>query len=206
MPAKDMAAYMRSRRARQRAEREAAEREAVVIDCALPRDALKKASAAELATVKEKIAAIGSGAVITKTDGRLNVVSREAFEARQGPPAASTPLLAPKPGAHFPSPPAARPRAASPRSSVIVCGGTPGTGRPVPGYDPTFVPHEPSAIRWQLHLATMTSAHAAKIAAQERRADEAKRRVKAMEARATEISQGFFGALQLLLNVRLTAR
>ena len=44
---------MRARRARQKAEREA-----VLIDCALPRDALKNASAAELATVKEKIAAI----------------------------------------------------------------------------------------------------------------------------------------------------
>jgi hypothetical protein len=143
------------------------------------------------------------------------VISREAFVARQHtPPAASTPPPAastPPPvadaanGPHIPASDAPK-GSSEPRSSVIACGGRPGTEPAIRGYDPTFAPYEPSAIRWQLHVATMTSAHAAKIAPQVRRADEAKRRVKATEARAAEIAQGFLGALQLLLNARLTAR
>jgi hypothetical protein len=45
MPARDMTSYMRARRARQKAEREAAE---PVVDAALPRDAIMKASDREL--------------------------------------------------------------------------------------------------------------------------------------------------------------
>jgi hypothetical protein len=53
-----------------------------VIDAAIPRNALSRASEAELATVRAKVAAIGPGAVITKTDGRFDVVTSETFEAR----------------------------------------------------------------------------------------------------------------------------
>jgi hypothetical protein len=53
-----------------------------VIDAAIPRNALSKASEAELATVRVKAAAIGPGAVITKTDNRFDIVTSETFEAR----------------------------------------------------------------------------------------------------------------------------
>jgi hypothetical protein len=77
----DPAAYMRARRARQKAEREAV----------------------ELATVRAKVAAIGPGAVITKTAGRFDAVARETFEARQSAaPAVRITASSPKPasGAH----------------------------------------------------------------------------------------------------------
>lgn len=57
------------------------------MDAALPRNAIMEASEAELAPVKAKLAAIGPGAVITKTDGRLDAVTHETFEARQKAPA-----------------------------------------------------------------------------------------------------------------------
>jgi hypothetical protein len=76
MPARDMAAYMR---ARQKAEREATE---PVVDIAIPRDALLKESDKELSRVWAKVDAIGPGAVITKTHGRLDVLTREDFKAR----------------------------------------------------------------------------------------------------------------------------
>jgi hypothetical protein len=227
----DPAGYMRDYRARKRAEREA-EREAPP-GRVIPRPAIpmgRPLTAQERREDAELDAIEGRGGTAEWTGDRWREVTpapRPSPPARRPKlPAARPKLPAAKPGAHFPSPPAAstpllavmqptartsppatRPRPpASPRSSVVVCGGRPGTGRPVPGYDPTFAPHEPSAVRWQLHVATMLSARAAKIAAQERRADEAKQRIKATEARATEIAQGFLGTLQLLLNARLTAR
>jgi hypothetical protein len=122
----DPAAYMRARRARQKAEREAASQTVrpVVIDRAIPRNALSKASAAEVATVRAKVAGIGPGAVITKTDGRFDVVSREAFEARQKMPA---------PPSHQPSRPPA-PRRAEP----------PDRGRELAVYKP--LPATPSMV------------------------------------------------------------
>ena len=79
MPARDMAAYMRARRARQRAEREAAE---PLADATIPRGALLKESAEDLSRIRAKVDAIGPGAVITKTNGRLDVLSRKDIEAR----------------------------------------------------------------------------------------------------------------------------
>src|SRR4029077_1316496 len=54
-----------------------------VIDAAIPRNALLTASRAELATVRARAVAIGPGAVITKTDGRFDVMTPAAFEARR---------------------------------------------------------------------------------------------------------------------------
>src|SRR5271157_3243728 len=104
----DMAAYMRDYRARKRAEKDAAggtlskaagsQRSAApVIDTALPRDAIQNASAGELASVRAKDAAIGPGAVITKTGDRLDVVTSEAFEARSPVPARSRELTVVRP-------------------------------------------------------------------------------------------------------------
>jgi hypothetical protein len=113
MPARDMAVYMRARRARQKAEREAAE---PVVDAALPRDAIMKASDRELKSIWAKAAAIGPGAVITKTHGRLDVLSRAAFETRD-----NTSPLPSRAVARY-EPPAAPPR------SMVAIGGKPGHG------------------------------------------------------------------------------
>jgi hypothetical protein len=86
MPARDMAAYMRARRARLKAEREAAE---PVVDAAIPRGALVKVPDGEWAAIRAKAAAIGPGAVITKTGERFDVLRGEAFEARHVSPAAT---------------------------------------------------------------------------------------------------------------------
>lgn len=125
----DMAAYMRDRRAKMRAQglnsrgkplktnaaKVVTSKPAMpVIDAALPRDTILKAGPAELATVRAKLAA-ARGWVITKTSGQLDVIGREAFEARH----ASTKemMTAAKPPA---PPPALR--------SMFACGGTAGKG------------------------------------------------------------------------------
>jgi hypothetical protein len=147
----------------------------------------------------------------------LDVVSRKEYEARRqspgqargAPTARPSPLAATQPAAR-PSPPAARPSPPAgyvppaPKSMVAI-GGRPGTDPAIQGYDPTFAPHEGSAVRWQVNVLTMLNEIAAKIDAQERRADEQERRIKAMEAaaadrkaRAGEIAAGIFGTLQLM--------
>jgi hypothetical protein len=147
MPARDMAAYMRKRRARQKAERKAAERGQPVIDKALSRSAILKASEGELAAVRRKAAAIGRGAVITKTGERLDVLSRDAFEARHRPPA----------------PP-------SPRSTFAI-GGRPGPGL-VPQGPGMPLPPDLAAVsqytRFQENTVAMLAALAARVDAQER--------------------------------------
>jgi hypothetical protein len=102
----DPAAYMRAYRARKRREAAGASPPAkarlksappVTIAASLPRDAHLIASPAELATVRAKVAAIGPGAVITKTDGRFDVLSLAAFDPRQRPTAASRELTLARP-------------------------------------------------------------------------------------------------------------
>lgn len=51
-----------------------------VIDKALPRDAIAKATRAELIAMRAKLSAIGDGAVITYTNGKLDAVTPEVFE------------------------------------------------------------------------------------------------------------------------------
>jgi hypothetical protein len=74
-----MRLYQRERRARLKAEIEAAE---PIVDAAIPRNALLKESREDLSRMWAKVAAIGPGAVITKTNGRLDVLRREDVEAR----------------------------------------------------------------------------------------------------------------------------
>jgi hypothetical protein len=74
-----MRLYQRARRARLKAEREAGD---PIVDAeALPRTFLKEPPA-DIARMWAKADAIGPGAVITKTNGRLDVLKREDFEAR----------------------------------------------------------------------------------------------------------------------------
>jgi hypothetical protein len=164
MPARDMAAYMRKRRARQRAEkagkaqgshtpRTKASGQEPVVDKALSRDAILKASAGEVAAVRAKIAAIGPGAVITKTGDRLDVLDHETFAARHKPP---------EPQAVTVYRPPAPPR------SMIAVGGRPGRGPAVPGYNPDRAPLDPFAIAHSVNMVTMLSALAAQVDANTR--------------------------------------
>lgn len=156
----DMAAYMRARRARQRAEREAAGTTPTpVIDAAIPRDAILQASESELPSIRAKAAAIGSGAVITKTGGRLDVLRREDFEARSAPR-----LPAPAP------------------ASMYAIGGKPGRGLIPQGYGypaPPDLAAVSNYTKWRSNTETMLAALAAK-------ADEQERRIAALEAAAAD--------------------
>jgi hypothetical protein len=141
----------------------------------LPRDAIAKASRAELATVRAKIAAIGPGAIITKTGGRFDVVSGETFEARH-----NTPAPAPR--------------------SMFAIGGKPGRGL-VPQGRGMPAPPDIAATSVYGQFITRTEAMLAALAA---KADEQERRISALEAaaadrqsRAVEFAKAFVGAFQL---------
>jgi hypothetical protein len=184
MPARDMTSYMRARRARQKAEREAAE---PVVDAALPRDAIMKASDRELKPIWAKAAAIGPGAVITRTHGRLDVLSRAAFEARDNT------LRPPSPTVARHDPPAVPPR------SMIAIGGKPGHGL-IPqarGYalPPDLAAVSPFTRAEEFHAKTEEMLRT--LAA---RSDEQERRIVALEtaaadrrAYAVEFVQAVFG-------------
>jgi hypothetical protein len=163
MPARDMAAYMRERRVRQKAERKGGHpRAAPVVDAAISRDAILDASAREMATIRAKVAAIGPGAVITKTHGRLDVLRREDFEGRDPTPTPSRAVA-------LYNPPAPPPR------SMVAIGGRPGRGL-VPQGPGMPLPPDLAAVstftRAEEHRArteAMLSALAAKSDDQERR-------------------------------------
>jgi hypothetical protein len=101
----EMRLYMRDYRARKKASgsfrsygrakphakpRAAIDRDWAVVDTSLPRDAITSASDTDHERIRAKAAAIGRGkAVITMTNGRLDVVSREAFEPHPVTPSPS---------------------------------------------------------------------------------------------------------------------
>jgi hypothetical protein len=98
----EMRLYQRERRARLKAAQPTVDPDWAVVDTTLSRDAITGASAAEFERVRAKAAAIGRAkAVVTQTNGRLDVVSREAFEARS--PSAPSRAIARTPAA--PPPP-----------------------------------------------------------------------------------------------------
>jgi hypothetical protein len=170
MPARDMAAYMRARRARQKAEREAAE---PVVDAALPRDAIMKASDRELKPIWAKAAAIGPGAVITKTYGRLDVLSRAAFEARHStsPP--------PSRAVARPEPPAAPPR------SMVAIGGKPGHGL-IPQGSGYALPPDLAAVSPFTRAEEFRAKTEEMLRTLAARSDEQERRIVALETAAAD--------------------
>lgn len=183
MPARDMAAYMRARRARQRAEREAAE---PLADATIPRGALLKESAEDLSRIRAKVDAIGPGAVITKTNGRLDVLSRKDIEARDfaaSPGRAEGRLRAPTPTA--------------PPRSMVAIGGKAGRGlvRQGEGYGlpPDLAAASPytRAEEFRAHTTTMLAALAAK-------SDEQERRLVALERAAANRRADTLGVLHAL--------
>jgi hypothetical protein len=166
----EMRLYQRARRARLRAVEEAG---AVVIDAAMPRGALLKASEGEVASIRAKVAAIGSGAVITKTDGRLDVLRREAFETRPAAP----------PPSHAAPPPTRAP------VSMVAIGGKPGrglipTGPGYPAAPDQFVAS--SYGKWQANMEGMVRALAARSDEQDRRDAALEMRLAAIEKKEAE--------------------
>ena len=176
MPARDMAAYMRKRRAKQRAERGAAVR----ADTALPSKAIAQVGGGEIAIVKADIAAIqskGGRALITKVDARLR-----AIDAR----CAATPARSPM----------RRIEPASPRSMVAI-GGRAGTGRPVPGYDPDREPHDPYAVLHRVNTVAMLQTLAAQVDANTREIAALQAAAADRRARAADIAQALFSAMRV---------
>jgi hypothetical protein len=84
-----MRLYQRARRARLKANSEP------VVDAAIPRGALVRVPNDEWAAIRAKAAVIEPGAVITKSHGRLDVLSREAFEARHSSTGSGSPVRPP---------------------------------------------------------------------------------------------------------------
>jgi hypothetical protein len=191
----DPAAYMREYRARKRAERDGQP----FIDKSLPRNAHLTARPAELATVRAKVAAIGPGAVITKTAGRLDVLTNEAWEARQNVAAPRPSMSGGKPSRELT---AARPplqgEVISPPPSMRADGGAP--------------PRRYAANASVAEATAMMRAHATeqarinaetarRLAALEHDIAEMKQS-KAAAARAGEVVQAFLGLFQLAVGGR----
>jgi hypothetical protein len=167
-----MRLYQRERRARLKAEIEASE---PIVDAAIPRNALLKESREDLSRMWAKVSAIGPGAVITKTNGRLDVLRREEIEARDkaSPPShhAVTLYEPPKPSRSV-APPMPAPR------SMIAVG-----GRPADRSGFASVATETAAFRANVTASLNRLAQEAVAARRESEAQE--RRIAALEAAAS---------------------
>jgi hypothetical protein len=167
-----MRLYQRERRARLKAEREASE---PIVDAAIPRNALLKESREDLSRMWAKVAAIGPGAVITKTNGRLDVLRREDIEARdKASPSASRAVALYEPPK--PSRPVAPPMSA-PRSMIAV------GGRAADRSGFASVATETAAFRANVTASLNRLAQEAVAARRESEAQE--RRIAALEAAAS---------------------
>jgi len=161
-----MREYQRDRRARLKAEADAP-----VIDAAIPCDAILKAGDGELASIRAKAAAIGPGAVITKTHERLDVLSQEAFEARHK---TSTP----------------------PPRSMVAIGGRPGRGLVPQGYGypaPPDIAAASAFTKWRANTETMLATLATKVYAHEREIAALKAAQADRRADALAVVQAFAG-------------
>jgi hypothetical protein len=168
-----MRIYQRERRARLKVEREGDE---PVVDVAIPRNAPLKAGEGELATVRAKIVAIGPRAIITKTHGRLDVLRRDASEARH-----------PSTGSGSPSASPSRPVSPSPSRSVAPAMPAPRSmvadgGRPADRSGFGSVATETAAFRANVTASLNRLAQEAVEAKREREAQQ--RRIAALEAAA----------------------
>jgi hypothetical protein len=194
----EMRLYQRERRARLKASKPVIDRDWAVADTTLPRYAITGASDAEYERLRVKAAAIGRGPVITHTNGRLDVLSREAFEAR---PVAPSRSVAPyKPPAPL-SPDAIR-------GSMVAIGGRPGPGLVRQGYG-YAAPPDLAAVSPYTRAEEFQAKSVAMFAAQAAETDALKRRVVALEAaaadrraNASEVAQAFFGLIQFGLTGR----
>ena len=157
-----------------------------VVDAAIPLNALLKASKGELATVRAKADAIGPGAVITKTDGRFDVVTSETFEARGRSLPSARPGLAPP--LHSRQLTATQPplqgEIIPPPQSMIADGGTP--ARPYPAN--ASVAEATALIRAHAaEQARVNAEMARRVEALERDRAEDTRRIAALEERRSTV-------------------
>jgi hypothetical protein len=169
-----MRLYQRERRARLKAEREASE---PVVDAAIPRNALLKESDKDLSRMWAKATAIGPGAVITKTHGRLDVLRREDFEARTASSAPPTPTPAP----HSTD----RREYAAPPRSVVAIGGKPGKGL-IPQASGYALPPDLAAASPFTRAEEFRAQTTAMLAALAAKSDEQERRITALETAAAD--------------------
>jgi hypothetical protein len=159
-----------------------------VIDAAIARNALLVASSAELATVRAKAAAVEPGAVITKTDGRFDVVTSETFEARgQSLPPARSRVAPPLHARQLTATQPPLQGEIIPPQSMIADGGTPARRYPASA----SVAEATALIRaYAAEQASMNAETNRRLAALERDMAEMKRR-KAAAARMGEVVQAF---------------
>jgi hypothetical protein len=184
-----VAAYHRAYRARKKAEARAAEQAAcrssnvvpmVRADAALPKDAIAKASPAELAAVRADIAALGErGAVITQIGGRLRAVEPKNKPPARVEPPTWQPRTAPisNRAQQFPN--------GAQRGSMIASGGTP-PGPPV----------KASIAEATADLRARLAMHARAIEELTRRDREKETRLAALEAQAAVRPASWADAIQ----------
>jgi hypothetical protein len=170
----DMAAYMRKRRARLRAEREAAQAAPLHAHLNLERTrpARDGVKANRGVPVLMRATPTGEGGYRDGNKPKPNYLEKE----KSTRPLASSSESAPAP----------------PRSMVAI-DGEPGTGRPIPGYDPTFAPHDGYAVSHRVNTVTMLQALAAHSDDLERRVVALERAAGDRKAQATDVAQALFG-------------
>jgi hypothetical protein len=186
MPARDMAKYMRDRRAKQRAERgqsspptarQIIDRRVaqIVVDAAIPPGALLKERPHELDAALAKADTLGPGAVITKIGGRLTAITRAQAEARDP--------------SHYTPPP----------RSMTAIGGRPGRGL-VPQSRGYAAPPDLAAVspytrfeEFQAQTKTMLRTLAARVDAQDRHILELDRAVAEGKANGVNIGHVIAG-------------
>jgi len=176
----DMAAYMRKRRARLRAEREAAQAAPPHTPSNLERlrparDAVKANRGIPVLTQNPPT---GEGGYRDGKKPRPNYLEKVNTARHR----ASLSEIRP-----------ASPPAAAPPRSMVAIGGKPGTGRPIPGYDPTFAPHDAYAVNHRVNTVMMLQALAAHSDDLERRVAALERAAADRKAQAADVAQALFG-------------
>lgn len=176
----DMAAYMRKRRARLRAAREAAQAAPPHTPSNLER----------MRPVRDNAKANGGVSVLTHNTPAGEGGCRDGNEPR---PNYSERVNTPSHNASLPEIWSASLSADARPRSMVAIGGKPGTGRPIPGYDPTFAPHDAYAVSHRVNTVTMLQALAAHSDDLERRVAALERDAADRKARAADVAQALFG-------------
>jgi hypothetical protein len=176
----DMAAYMRARRARQRAEREAAQ----AASSQTPSNLIRARPAEDGAKANRGVPVLTHDRLAG--DGHYRDGNKPKPNDRTKQKAVSHPIALPEIW------PATAPAAGAPQSMVAI-GGKPGQGPAIPGYDPTFAPHDGYAVTHAVNTALMLRALAAQVDANTREIAELKRAAADRKAQAADMAQALFG-------------
>jgi hypothetical protein len=171
----DMAAYMRKRRARLRAEREAAQAGTSRAPFNLERThrARNAVQANRDDPVLTRDTPTGEGGNRDRNKPKLDYLEKK----KSAHPLASLPESQPAP----------------PRPALVAIGGKPGQGPAIPGYDPTFSPHDGHAVMHAVNTVSMLQALAAQVDANTREIAELKRAAGDRKAQAADVAQALFG-------------